>query len=395
MNKPLTLLALTLVSAGVACATEPDPLAPWRDGVRVHPVSPGQNRHSIHTYFNVSPESPDGKWVLFYASTTRDSHQGELRIRSREDGSERVLVSGLNTEDAHRAACQQWVSDGKRAAYHNESNGNWYVAAVDLDGSAPRILARDRLLCWGQANGDLVPIYGKHWAPGAHRDLELLDVNTGAIRTVLKADTVRETYQPAVQKLFGEKEISLFFPELSPDSSRVFFKLSAPGNGDPRSSRASTRQGLVCYDLQKERLLFMREQWGHPAWHPDSRHILDVGYSVLDTDNGKTTRIPDLPPMGSGHPSFSPDGKLIVTDLTMDKLGGKGSDWAVVVCDVRGGSHVVLHQFNNSAGAQSWRRSHPHPVFSPDGRRIYFNVSSGPWTELHAAECATSRKPQP
>ena len=33
--------------------------------------------------------------------------------------------------------------------------------------------------------------------------------------------------------------------------------------------------------------------------------------------------------------------------------------------------------------------SHPHPAFSPDGKRLYFNVSDGKWTRLHVAE--TSR----
>ena len=27
-----------------------------------------------------------------------------------------------------------------------------------------------------------------------------------------------------------------------------------------------------------------------------------------------------------------------------------------------------------------------HPAFSPDGKRIYYNVNSGPWTTLHVAE---------
>jgi len=30
-----------------------------------------------------------------------------------------------------------------------------------------------------------------------------------------------------------------------------------------------------------------------------------------------------------------------------------------------------------------------HPVFSADGRRIHFNVSNGPWTQFHVAECGS------
>jgi Tol biopolymer transport system component len=127
----------------------------------------------------------------------------------------------------------------------------------------------------------------------------------------------------------------------------------------------------------------MRSKWGHPAWHPDSRHIVEIGYELIDSENGKTERLQGLPPMGSGHPSSSPNGKLLVTDLVSDPKTG---EWSVVIADARGNDSVVLDQFNNSHGARSWRVSHPHPVFSGDGHRIYFNVSSGPWTELYVAE---------
>jgi Tol biopolymer transport system component len=72
----------------------------------------------------------------------------------------------------------------------------------------------------------------------------------------------------------------------------------------------------------------------------------------------------------------------------MDVFGGKPTDWGVVVANAQGNDHVVIDQFDNSHGAKSWRVSHPHPVFSPDGQRIYFNVSSGKWTTLYVAEVA-------
>lgn len=377
-------LALALVAL-LSLARAEDPLAAWRTGVRVHPVDAGAERHSIHTYFNTSPESPDGKWVLFFTSTTPDGHRGEIRIRERTTGAERVLAKDINTEDAHRAACQQWVSGGKRVVFHNERDGEWYVVAVDVESGRERVLAQDRLVCWGQPNADLVPIYGKHWNPGAHRDLELLNVETGEIRTVVTAAAVKEKFPAWWVKQFGDKQVSIFFPELSPDLRRVFFKMAATGDGDPRSKAASARQGLVCYSISEQRFLIQRDRWGHPAWHPDSKRIVEVGYQLIDSENGKTERLAGLPPMGSGHPSASPDGKLLVTDLIADRAGAP-NDWSVVVCDARGGSHVVLHTFDNSQGARSWRRSHPHPVFSADGRRIYFNVSNGPWTQFHVAE---------
>ena len=73
-------------------------------------------------------------------------------------------------------------------------------------------------------------------------------------------------------------------------------------------------------------------------------------------------------------------------DGMLDSLGGKPGEWGVVVGDLRGHHYAIVHRFDNTHGARSWRKSDPHPVFSADGRRIYFNVSSGDWTQLHVAE---------
>jgi hypothetical protein len=357
----------------------------------VRAVSPEAGRHTIHAYFNTCPESPDGRHVLFYASTTPNGEHGEVRIRERATGAETVLARHIHVEDAHRAACQQWVSNGKRVVFHGERDGEWIVAAVDVGraDSSPhqeRILARGQLSGWGQPTSDLVPLYGLHWNPGPHRGLDLLNVETGGIRTVLTAEAVQAAYPEWIAKAFGDRPASIFFPVLSPDAQRVFFKMATPAGGDARSGKASERRGLVCYSLKEQRFLSMSEKWGHPAWCPDARMIVEAGNLLYDSDTGKGQRLPGLPAWHGEHPSASPDGKLLVVDTIMDRFGGSAKEWGVAVADARGTNHVIIHRFDNSRGASSWRRSHPHPVFSRDGRRIYFNVSSGPWTQLYVAE---------
>ena len=63
----LFLFAVAAVAASPALSDD-DPLAAWRSGVRVRPVVAEAEGHTIHSYFNTCPESPDGKWVLFFAS---------------------------------------------------------------------------------------------------------------------------------------------------------------------------------------------------------------------------------------------------------------------------------------------------------------------------------------
>ncbi|MGD8240764.1 MAG: hypothetical protein PVH68_19600 [Armatimonadota bacterium] len=357
--------------------------------MKVSTVLEDEARHSIHSYFNTSPESPDGRWVVMFTSTTPEAHEGDVRIVERATGEVRVLATDVTVEDAHRVACQQWISGGQRVAFHDLRDGEWVVVVVDIETLQQRVLARGRQLSWGQATSDLLPLYGPHWDPGEHRDLELLNVETGEIHTVVTAGAFREAYPEWVAERFGERPISVFFPILSPDLNLVIFKVATPAGGHFRSSKASERHGIVCYDIPQARFRWMHPRWGHPAWRPDSGAILNTssrGPMLMDSETREATYNEDLPSFPGGHPSFAPDGRLFTTDVRVVAEGKPTRDWAVVVGDMVAGGHEAIHQFDNSKGATSWRRSHPHPIFSPDGRRLYFNVSADKWTRLYVAE---------
>jgi hypothetical protein len=389
-------MKLRLLSIALAWCTAPsafsaesaaDLLAPWRSNVRIQVVSPEvTDRHTMHSYFNTCPESPDGRSVLFFASKSADGHHGDVCVRDRATGQERVLAKDLYVEDAHRVACQQWLSNGKRVAFHSERDGDWCVTVVDLDTGKERIMTHQQMAGWGQPNGDLLPLYGPHWNPGNHRDLDLLNVATGEQHTIVTMDALKAKYPDWLKKVVGETPASMFFPILSPDAKRVFFKMATSTGSDPRSKGASARQGLCCYSLEEKRFLYANDRWGHPSWQPGSRYITEMGNLVYDSNDGAMQRLPGLPPFRGDHPSVSPDGKLRVTDTTLEKFGGKETEWGVVLSDAQGTDYVIIHRFENGRGAASWRRSHPHPVFSPDGKRLYYNVSSGQWTQLHVAE---------
>jgi hypothetical protein len=377
-------------------ATGHDPVAPWKNA-RIRRVSEVPNRHTIHTYFNVTPESPDGRYVLFYSSVTPEGHSGEIRIQERATGRETVLARNLDCEDAHRVACQQWVSHGRKILFHDLRNGEVVCATVDVNTREERVLAKGHMVSWGQPNSDWAPIYGVHFQPGRYNDVELLNVSTGEIRTLVTGKQVRKAYPEQVRKLYGEKEISTPFGTLSPDGKLIFFKLSAANDGYvplpeghlkwPRSYQ-SDREGLVCFDIERSKLLFFRREWGHPAWDPSSKKFINVPNVMIDAYTGEEHPIPDLPKFPGQHLSVSPDGKLFVTDTQLGPFGGAKGEWGVGVCDTRGGNWTMLARFQGSEGATTWRKNHPHPAFSPDGKRIYYNVNSGKYTQLYAAECS-------
>ncbi len=373
--------------------TAADPLSAWRTGAQVRPVSTVPGRHTIHSYYLTCPESPDGSQVVFYGSTTPDAQLGNLYVQDRATGKERLIAKDIATEDAHRAACQQWTSNGRRVAYHEVRSDQWRVCTVDLNSGKQTTVAHDRQIGFGNPSDDELPLYGCHWNPGPHRGIELANVETGELRQVIKMEQLQAKYGEQLKEMYGDNAISMFFPVVSPNRQRLFFKLAAgSGGNDFRSKQASVRKGTFVYDLAQEKFLFMRQQWGHPAWHPDSRHIVEVGNMLFDADHGgQRTDIPEIPKPSGSHPSISPDGKLLVTDGRLDAFGGQPGEWGIFVCDLRGGKDrfEIIHRFSQTGGARSWRGNHPHPIFSADSRRIYFNVNDGEFTQLFVAERAT------
>lgn len=359
--------------------------------VRIAPVSAVPGRHTIHTYYTANPESPDGSRVLFFASTHAAGYVGEIRMLDRATGKETVLVDNVHTEDAHRAACQQWLSNGQRVAYHEVVDKTWRVVVVDVNTLGKTVVAENRQLGFGQPHGDVLPLYGCHWNPGPHRDLELWDARTGQLFTTATIADVQAKYGSWLEMAFAGKPCSIFFPVLSPNLKRVVFKIASGNGGDNFMSKlASKRQGIVCYDFDRKACIWQRGQWGHPAWMPDSRHIFEVGNLVIDTDaeGFRYTKLKDVPSPSGSHPSIRPDSRLMVTDGLSERLGGKPNEWCIVLGDMDGTHWTLLHSFDQSQGARSWRRNDPHPVFSADGKRIYYNVSNERFTRLFVAEVA-------
>ncbi|HYE19498.1 MAG TPA: hypothetical protein VEA69_13690 [Tepidisphaeraceae bacterium] len=391
--RPLICVAAVVLTLHSRAADAPagDALAPWRAGVTIKPVSDAPGRHTTHAYYLTNPESPDGTKLLFFSSKTANGESGEVVVLDRVTGKETVIARNVTCEDAHRVACQQWTLGGKAVAYHDVREGKWGVYVVDLDTGKERAVAPGLQIGFGQPAGEWLPVYGTHWNPGEHRGLMLANARTGEIRTVTSIEQIEKMYADYLAMQFPGKRVSVFFPVISPDLKHAFFKFAAGAGGDNFRGKVSDRQGLAVANLETGQLEFQHDRWGHPAWYPNSSKILEVNHVFLDLTKQKdrSGRIPGMPALnGAPHPSVSPDSRLFVTDGATDKIGGKPGEFCVLLGDINGGEgrYVVLHKFMASGGAKSWRRNHPHPIFSADGKRIYFNVNEGPWTQLYVAE---------
>ncbi|WP_437205718.1 TolB family protein [Planctomicrobium sp. SH664] len=385
---------LPLVSTAAPPASEPGPtgtLADWKNGFRIRPLLE-DDCHSIHAYYLTSPESPDGSSVIFYRSRVPDAQTGDVCLLDRQTGQQVVIATEVGVEDAHRAACQQWAADGKRVVFHRFlPNGSTRVEVFDPQNGTCTPVADEWLVGFGQPDSELMPLYGPHWNPGEHRHLEMLNVLTlERTPSRLTSESMLKAFPDWCRETFGEVKPSIFFPVLSPDHQQVFFKGSAPQIPDPYSWKASRRVGLFVFDLARGEFVLFRPYWGHPSWSPDSESVMERDGMLYDIGTGTNRGLPNFPKLhGHPHPTLSRNGELFVTDAyaTSEPAADGKREWIVLVGDARTGETVQIRQFDNSGGATSWRPAHPHPVFSSDLRRIYFNVNDGKWTRIYVAEC--------
>lgn len=347
------------------------------------PATPHSDRHSIHSYYLASPESPDGRYLVYYTSQCPDAGRGDLRILNRLTEEETVIAENIVVEDAHRAACQQWLDNGNYVVWHEEYEGTWRVMAWHMAEGRRLLVAENRQVGFGSATGSLLPLHGCHWNPGEHCDLEIWDARGNTIATALTAKKVVASHESWVRDQLGAGPCSIFFPVLSPDTRRVIFKLAlGSGGGDFRNPNASRRKGLFCASISTGELLGFDPRWGHPAWHPDSERILNIGYQLWDPVKDRKTPLEGVPSLRNTHPSFAPDGTTMVADGFSPSGPVSGQVCEIFLANWDSGGRATLAHFDNSNGADSWRRNHPHPVFSPDGGRIYFNCGHSAATQF-------------
>jgi len=143
----------------------------------------------------------------------------------------------------------------------------------------------------------------------------------------------------------------------------------------------------------------------HPEWHPDGEHILMnlnlnvMRFSLFNYD-GTDLRILCPSIRGGGHPSFSLDGRYILTDAyTSETWFVRDNKVPIRLVDVRNESESAICYVPTFVQAEHkdsiWKngnpnelRCDPHPVWNQRCTKVCFNAAPGARRQVLVADVA-------
>ena len=336
-------------------------------------------------YFGVSPWSPDGKRYLFHR-WLQGRPTVDICVQHRGESVPRVLGTS-RTWNFQQGSMMQWLSQAGGAAAivfndcrerrlccriltadGHERSFDWPIQAVHPHGTHALSLNYLRL-------SRVQPEYGYDVAAdnfSAHLPVDQdglwrVDLQSGASGLLASLQDLEE-HAPRAD--MGEAEHQVNHAVYSPNGKRIVFMHRWLG-------RLGKFSRLFCAaaDGSDLRLLLDHRMVSHYAWRDDNRLLVwarapEHGdrYYVIDVTTGRrdVCCAGALDRFGDGHPSFSPDGRWIVTDSYPDRARMRH----LLLCRQATGEVIEAGAFHSPWRYDEAARCDLHPRWSPDGRSV-------------------------
>jgi len=371
MVKCVKLIAITISCAiiNVQCtfkeSRNQDALEP---GIPVL-VGP-ENANSAFSYYNTSPESPDGSlitYVKFLTTPQNDRHElleGELWV-CQSDLIRHRKVCDLQNFSAHNGVRAQWLTN-EVIAYKDDS-----IRVVNLDGEHLIKALAGRI---GHETHEQKFLFSH---PDSTTQLSSIYEYDVANQTKQKIADVSD-FQGLKNQFFddqftGNSQWNILHLQYSPDGSKIAFRMDVgPSN--------EKYKHLVTMDKDVKNIQYFGPKPMHFAWY-DNKHIM-----------GHDNQIDDGMPNDKSLRSWDQEGTLWQTLAGPGNHLGASSDrtyfasesWygelPVVISIFRKGELTPFWQDTVSTdGNTTWELAyHTNPAFSRDGKRVYFNKCVAP-----------------
>ena len=319
---------------------------------------------------------------------------------------ERVLAKSCGWE-MQLGANVQWGATDEELYFNDVDPATWQAFAVQLNpftGTAQRMsgtvfmvspdgkkLASYNLVSsrYAQAGyGVVIPddLTSRNRGPVDSDGIYVTDVGTDTTQQLISMRDVYEKTIPSIA-IANPQDYEYYFFQVKWNShgTRLLTTVQwTPKSGGSRSRCVITMNA----DGSHLRTTITNEQWSrgghHVNWMPDGEHLsmnLNVdgepGLEII-TVKADGSEMKGVYPVGSGHPSFHPQGlPLIVTDAYYGEMTTKGGKEPIRLLNVATGEEEMIAAVPLSDNPNFELRVDAHPAWDRSGRYVIFNGYEG------------------
>jgi len=347
------------------------------------------DKQAIHFYYDVCPESPNGKRVVFFQFEGEAPGNGRIVVAN-TDGSEPRPVSEPLPSDVHSAVRQQWLDD-ETVTYCPNPAGKLKTVVISVK-TGERWEMPGALRMYSPGNG--LGLTTTH-------DFEPMDSNLDDTvcamdfqrREIRRLFTLRDALKihPLGDHFEGVQHVNFVHTKWAPDGARFLVmasninRLSGHKTGKPLPGVLI--HSIFVADADGTNLRYATEEYHHCVWGPDSNHLC---YFLKNPGGGQdfvsfpldgTAAVPIMEKMRGKHSTVNRDCTKVLADVTHWPEKGRAG---IFLYDTSTKTHEVLATMSGRDFTQN--DYHIHPTFSRSERRVYFNAGESGFRSLYALD---------
>lgn len=405
--------------------------------VPVYCVTPKEGR-VLHRFFDTSPFSPSGRYIALFRLPFEDrlnkpGDVGEIVLVDLRLGSEKVVATSRGFE-TQMGANINWGIDDNHLIYNDVDTDTWEVFGVNLNPHTGEKFTFPHGVYHVSPDGlyastgnptckyKTQPGYGVIIPRDKVPVINILSKGDGLFITNTKTAeselllSMKHIFETCFDREYIDKhsdgECYLFHSKYSPSGNKIMFSTryipkKFLGKPNPNSRNELKFNVFTCEcDGSNLQVSVGQEHWEngghHTTFHPNEKFLtmnikkdfkkmrfamasLDGQqiFKVFDTDS-KTmhplSTLIDRDVIGSGHPTFHPNGKFILTDTYTYESSAYGDGTIPIrMVSLKDGSEKTIVRINTDIeyNKDSTLRIDPHPAWDRTNRYVAINAVTG------------------
>ncbi len=343
---------------------------------------------AVHRYYDTPCESPDGDRILYFRFDGPIPGPGEVVVAGRDGADPRALARVDADCLGHVGAQATWV-DRETVSYAADGARASVTVIASLNGGGTREVRGGIRQFHPDARRAVVNRAGA--APGDELSwkrktiVESVDCDSGDVLPLLTVEQAAAAH-PAGN--VDPSRMNLMNTKWSPDGTRLFAVFTDEIYARHHCEKR-TIKSLILVNADGSDVRYLGEFTHHPIWSPDGAAVI----AHLRNERFGGQDLVSLPLDGSGtrtliagyagvHSTPNRAGTKVITDAFRSPAEGGAS---ILRYDLESGEAEVLcsgahRDFDHNTGC------HPHPQWSADEKRVYFNMADSGSPQLYALE---------